>query len=120
MSLPSSQAQALRALPFFDELTDDDLVRVMRIGRRRSFGAGEIVVERDSDSGGLFVLLSGRVSVDAGGAIEELGPGGFFGEMALLGREERLKPARISSVSARWAGGEGPRASPPSIPLTRS
>ena len=47
------------------------------------------MVERGSDSGGLFVLLSGRVSVDAGGAIHQLGPGEFFGEMALLGGKER-------------------------------
>ena len=89
MSALSPEADALRALAFFSELTDDDLLRVTRIGRRRAFGAGEPLVERGSDSGGLFVLLSGRVSVDAGGAIQELGPGEFLGEMALLGRKEQ-------------------------------
>jgi CRP/FNR family transcriptional regulator, cyclic AMP receptor protein len=89
MSALPPEADSLRALAFFSELADDDLLRVTRIGRRRAFGAGELLVERGSDSSGLFVLLSGRVSVDAGGAIQELGPGEFLGEMALLGRNEQ-------------------------------
>jgi CRP-like cAMP-binding protein len=85
MSAFSVQADALRALAFFRELTDDDFLRVTRVGRRRAFDAGETLVGRGSDAGGLFVLLSGRVSVDAGGLTHELGPGEFLGEMALLG-----------------------------------
>ena len=91
MSALPPEPDALRGLAFFSELADDDLTRVMRVGRRRAFDAGELLVERGSDSSGFFVLLSGRVSVVAGGAIHELGPGEFFGEMALLGSYE---PAR--------------------------
>jgi CRP-like cAMP-binding protein len=94
MSALPPEGDALRALAFFSELTDDDLRRVTRIGRRRAFGTGEPLVERGSDPGGLFVLLSGRVSVDAGGAIQELGPGEFFGEMALLGRKDQVGTGR--------------------------
>lgn len=82
-------AQALRRLRFFSELTDEDLMRVANIGRRRTFDAGESLVERGADSSGLFVILSGRVSVDAGGATHQLGPGDFFGEMALLSGSQR-------------------------------
>jgi CRP-like cAMP-binding protein len=85
VSEPSRDAEALRSLRFFGELTDEDLVRVVKIGRRRAFRAGETLVERGADSGGLFVILSGTVSVDVGGAAYQLGPGDFFGEMALLG-----------------------------------
>lgn len=81
--------EALRRLRFFSELTDEDLMRVANIGRRRTFDAGETLVERGADSGGLFVILSGRVSVDAGGATHQLGPGDFFGEMALLSGSQR-------------------------------
>jgi voltage-gated potassium channel len=81
--------EALRRIHFFEELTDDDLARVAKLGQRRSFAAGETLVERDTDRGGLFVLLSGRAQVEVGGAVHELGPGDFFGEMALLGRTRR-------------------------------
>jgi CRP-like cAMP-binding protein len=85
----TNDVEALRKVHFFEELTDEDLARVAKIGQRRSFAAGEALVERDSDRGGLFVLLSGSASVEVGGASHALGPGDFFGEMALLGRTRR-------------------------------
>jgi Na+:H+ antiporter len=86
------EADALRTLGFFGALTDEDLVRVKRIGRRKTFAAGETLVERGSDSGGMFVLLSGTVSVHAGGVKHQLGPGDFFGEMALLAGKDPPPP----------------------------
>jgi CRP-like cAMP-binding protein len=90
MSDVPSDVEALRRLRLFNELTDEDLARVANTGRRRTFEAGEALVERGADSGGLFVILSGTASVDVGGAAHQLGPGDFFGEMALLsGRRSR-------------------------------
>ena len=89
MSGAPRDVEALRRIHFFEELTDDDLARVAKLGQRRSFAAGESLVERDTDRGGLFVLLSGRAQVEVGGVVHELGPGDFFGEMALLGRTRR-------------------------------
>jgi voltage-gated potassium channel len=85
----TTDVEALRKVRFFEELTDDDLARVAKVGRRRSFAAGDALVERDDDRGGLFVILSGRAQVEVGGAVHDLGPGDFFGEMALLGRTRR-------------------------------
>jgi CRP-like cAMP-binding protein len=85
----TSEADALRKVRFFEELTDDDLERVVKVGQRRSFAAGEALVERDSDRGGLFVILSGTAGVEVGGATHTLGPGDFFGEMALLEHTRR-------------------------------
>jgi CRP-like cAMP-binding protein len=85
----TGDAELLRKVRFFEELTDDDLERVAKIGERRTYAAGDALVERDSDRGGLFVILSGVAKVDVGGAVHELGQGDFFGEMALLGRTRR-------------------------------
>jgi voltage-gated potassium channel len=85
----TSDVEALRKVRFFEELTDDDLSRVAKLGQRRSFAAGDALVERDSDRGGLFVILSGRAQVAVGGAVHDLAPGEFFGEMALLGHTRR-------------------------------
>src|SRR5918999_3426177 len=85
----TSDVEALRTVRFFEELTDDDLGRVAKVGQRRSYAAGEAVGGRDDDRGGLFVILSGRAQVEVGGAVHDLGPGDFFGEMALLGRTRR-------------------------------
>jgi CRP-like cAMP-binding protein len=81
--------EALRAIPFFEDLTPEDLERIAAIGQRRTFGAGEHIVTRDDVGGGLYVILSGSAEVDAGGTSHHLGPGAFFGEMALLGRRPR-------------------------------
>jgi voltage-gated potassium channel len=85
----SQDAEALRKVRFFEELTDDDLERVAKIGQRRRYAAGDALVERNSDRGGLFVILSGTASVEVGGTTHQLGAGDFFGEMALLGRTRR-------------------------------
>jgi CRP/FNR family cyclic AMP-dependent transcriptional regulator len=85
----TSDVEALRKVRFFEELTDDDLSRVAKVGQRRSYSAGDALVERDSDRGGLFVILSGGAQVEVGGAVHDLAPGYFFGEMALLGHTRR-------------------------------
>ncbi len=85
----TSDVDALRKVRFFGELTDDDLARVAKVGQRRSYAAGDALVERDSDRGGLFVILSGKAQVEVGGTVHDLGPGDFFGEMALLGHTRR-------------------------------
>jgi len=84
-----SDVDALRNVRFFEELTDDDLGRVAKLGQRRSYDAGSMLVERDSDRGGLFVILSGTAEVEVGGATHRLRAGDFFGEMALLGHTRR-------------------------------
>jgi CRP-like cAMP-binding protein len=85
----TSDVEALRKVRFFEELTDDDLSRVAKIGQRRSYAADDALVQRDSDRGGLFVILSGRAQVEVGGAVHDLASGDFFGEMALLGHTRR-------------------------------
>jgi CRP-like cAMP-binding protein len=86
---PAAEAERLRAIPFFEDLTPEDLDRVGRIGRREHFETGQEIVAKGTAGQTLFVLLSGRATVEAGGKSHELGPGDFVGEMALLGRKPR-------------------------------
>ena len=85
----SPEAEALRKVPFFEDITDQDLERVARIGERRTFADGQEIVRRGDVGGGLFVILAGTAKVEAGGRTHELGPGEFVGEMALLARRPR-------------------------------
>jgi CRP-like cAMP-binding protein len=86
---PAPEIEALRRVPFFEDLTPEDLERMATIGQRMSFAPGEPIVSKDDVGGGLFVILTGTAAVDAGGTRHHLGPGQFFGEMALLGRRPR-------------------------------
>jgi CRP-like cAMP-binding protein len=81
---PSPDLVVLRRIRFFRYLTDADLSRLARIGQRRTYAEGEVMVEKGSDRGGMFVVLSGAAEVEAGATVRLLGPGDFFGEMALL------------------------------------
>ncbi len=78
------EIEALRRVPFFEGLTTDDLERLATIGRRKSFAAGEEIVQKGDVTGGLYILLSGTATVEVGGKRHTLGPGSFFGEMGLL------------------------------------
>ncbi|MDP8955975.1 MAG: Crp/Fnr family transcriptional regulator [Actinomycetota bacterium] len=84
-----AELEALRRVPFFEELTPDDLARMAKIGERRRYQAGSAIVTKDEAGGGLFVILEGSARVEAGGRVHTLGPGSFFGEMALLSRKPR-------------------------------
>ena len=79
----------LRKIPFFEDLTPEDLERVARIGEQRRFEAGQPLIAEGTEGQAMFVVLSGRAAVETGGTTYELGAGDFVGEMALLGRKPR-------------------------------
>ncbi|HEV8419995.1 MAG TPA: cyclic nucleotide-binding domain-containing protein [Actinomycetota bacterium] len=78
------EVEALRGVPFFEDLTPEDLQRLARIGEKRHYEPGDEVVRKDEEGVALYVILSGSARVTAGGTTHTLGPGDFFGEMALL------------------------------------
>jgi NNP family nitrate/nitrite transporter-like MFS transporter len=79
----------LRQVPFFTDLTADQLGQLARAGRQVAMEAEQIVF-RDGDAGdGLYVMLAGQATVyrtPHGQRIElaRLGAGDFFGELALI------------------------------------
>ena len=81
--------EALRRVRFFEDLTPEDLDRIAGIGERRSFEPGEAIVHKDDDTGGLYILLSGTATVEAGGKQHTLQAGDFTGEMGLLAKKPR-------------------------------
>ena len=85
----------LAGIELFAGIGDRELERLERLGRRRHYAAGEAIV-REGESGiALFAITSGRVRVSqrqADGQERELrtiGPGGWFGEMALFSNRRR-------------------------------
>lgn len=85
-----AQADMLKKVPIFSELTHRDLERLARIVVPRSVKAGEAIIEEGDQAAGVFILTSGRMQVVRGGSgqgeqvLATLGPGDFFGEMALF------------------------------------
>ena len=96
--LPEESADRVADLtdfPLLEGLTPDQRSVVGGLLRRRSFAAGEVIVDIGAPAGELFLLVRGQVSISlpvAGGTHRRLGsfgPGMVFGEMALLDHSPR-------------------------------
>lgn len=94
--------QAIKNVPLFSELADQELNLLAASGSRKNF-PGKNVIFQEGDSGDvLFIILSGKVKVLLTGKngqeyiLSRLGPGNFFGEMAIL--ESAPRSASVITV----------------------
>ena len=77
----------LHQLPFFADLTTDDLRRISDICDEVYFAAGERMIQAGEEGNELYILEYGRVRVfqeESGETVSELTPPAFIGEIALL------------------------------------
>jgi CRP-like cAMP-binding protein len=92
--MPAVQPDRLRDIPLFSELTDGSLESLASIATEIEVPAGQVLI-RAYDAGlGMFVVEEGQVVVEARDHEIELGPGEFFGELALL-VPEGIRVARV-------------------------
>jgi serine/threonine protein phosphatase PrpC/CRP-like cAMP-binding protein len=102
------KVNTLRNMPLFQHLSYVELVEVLNIAELQAFKAGEIVF-REGDAGdALYLVLEGRIRIEKNGVeLALLGPGGHFGEMALMDKTTRSADAvaaydaRVMAVSRR-------------------
>jgi CRP-like cAMP-binding protein len=89
---------ALRTVPLFEGLDDSELTRLADRFQERTFAEGETVVEEGATGTSFFVIGEGNASVSVGGDIRAtLGPGDFFGEMAIL--DDGVRSASITAAT---------------------
>jgi CRP-like cAMP-binding protein len=85
-------AADLKRVPLFSELSQRQLKRLGHDFRERTFRAGAPIVRENQMSGvDFFVIADGEATVTVKGKeVGRLGPGDYFGELALIGERERL------------------------------
>ena len=101
--LPTAQAiEELRALPCFSHLELDELGTLAARGRWMRVAPGTELVRQGEEGDAFYAVGSGRFEVlEDGVSVRELGPGSYFGEIALLRDVPRtaavraLTPARV-------------------------
>jgi CRP/FNR family transcriptional regulator, cyclic AMP receptor protein len=91
--------QLLKQVPLFQGLDDKSLKRLADTFTDRQFDSGQELTAEGSGGVGFFVIESGeaRVTVD-GEDRRTLGPGDYFGEVALL--DAGLRTATVTATSA--------------------
>jgi CRP-like cAMP-binding protein len=91
------QLADLRDQPCFAHLSTDQLVELLDRGEWLTVAPGQAVIEQGDEGDSFYAVSSGKFDVVTDGELKQtIGPGGYFGEIALL-----LDVPRTASVVAR-------------------
>lgn len=90
MARSDSFVDTLTTVPLFSACSKKELAMVAKSAERVSVPAGKIVVNEGAAGTEFFVIIDGQARVERHGRqVAILGPGGFFGDLALLDRAPR-------------------------------
>jgi len=96
--LSSTQERRLRTFPLFAGCTTEELAQIDGQMTEIRVEAGEIMVHEGRPGRQSFIVVEGEASVVSGGReIARLGPGQFFGEMAVL--TQRPRSATVAAAT---------------------
>jgi len=88
--VPEGAANLLKRVPIFSDLDGKELERIASSMKQRTFNAGDTVTSEGKTGVGFFVIEEGEATVTVGGdERRRLGPGDYFGEVALLNESAR-------------------------------
>lgn len=94
--------EALKEIPLFSAMDHQEVSTVYALMGRHTYGPGQVIMRQGEEGEHFYVIVRGQVQFlveDAGGlelVVDEVGPGGFFGELSMLTGEPRS--ARVRAV----------------------
>ncbi|MGZ4309150.1 MAG: cyclic nucleotide-binding domain-containing protein [Gaiellaceae bacterium] len=90
--------ELLQRVPLFEDFDKGDLERLSRSFKERTFEAGSTVAGEGKTGAGFFVIESGEAAVSVHGSERgSIGPGDYFGEIALI--DDGARSATVTAVS---------------------
>jgi len=87
--------QSTASIPLLAVLSPKVRASVIANARQRTFAPGQAMVREGESALNLFIITSGHARIETadGGEVGRLGPGDFFGELALI--EEHARTATV-------------------------
>ena len=93
-----AKLELIKGTPLFTHCSRKDLQRIAEVADEIDLQAGKVLIEEGERGREFFVLVSGEVEVRRKRRkVATLGPGSFFGEMALLSKTPRT--ATVTAVT---------------------
>ena len=90
--------ELLQRVPLFEDFERGDLQRLSRSFKQRVFDAGSTVADEGRTGAGFFVIETGDATVSVRGTEHgRLGPGDYFGEIALI--DDGARSATVTADS---------------------
>jgi CRP-like cAMP-binding protein len=87
---PTSEGESIGHVPLFSNLDAIDRAAIARLFTQRVFAPGETIAKEGSEAAAFYLIDSGTATVTVRGAFRRtLGPGDYFGEIALLDQGAR-------------------------------
>lgn len=96
MIVSETAVNALKRVPIFSDLSDEEIGKIARLFKPRQFAPGDTIVREGLGGAAFFIIVSGQAVVTARGKqLAILGPGDYFGEIALF--DEGIRTATVAA-----------------------
>jgi CRP/FNR family cyclic AMP-dependent transcriptional regulator len=93
----------LERIPLFSDLEHRDLEQIAGSMKQRRFSPGETIAAEGEQGVGFFVIEDGRAKVTVHGEERRtLGPGDYFGEVALISGSDRTATVTADGDLTCW------------------
>ena len=96
--MAGAPVDVLQRVRLFADLDLREVEQIARLFKERRFPAGETIIREGTGGAAFYVIDSGEVTVTIGGEPRAtLGPGDYFGEIALLDEGPRIATVTAAS-----------------------
>ncbi|MFA5884897.1 MAG: cyclic nucleotide-binding domain-containing protein [Acidimicrobiia bacterium] len=90
MARRDDNSALLAQVPLFSACSKKELQQIARRAEERRVEAGTAIVREGAAGDAFYVIVSGQAEVDrSGDVVATIGPGSFFGDLALLDKAPR-------------------------------